>query len=264
MKERLKKIAGSPVALDAICMVLIFALAAAMRAVRWAHELHLHRDSVIYLNEMRFLMDGHSFGEMLEHFVFIWEYPVPLFILRLPAMLGADLEHGAISLSIFIGSCWAVMMYRLMYSLYPRRGAAVGAGVIAALHPLAVKLSASVLRDIPYLFFTTLTVQLMIYALRGGGKRRFYYAATGLSAAAALLCRAEAMELPMILVLGLAASKLILPKREFEQVDMRGILLCFASWAVGVVVIGFLLGIDAAVFWGFVKTVWRKLYPVGL
>lgn len=261
MKDRLKRLIGSPTAIDVLCMVLIFALAAAMRAVRWTHELHLHRDSVVYLNEMRFLMEGHSFGEMLKHFVFIWEYPVPLLLLRLPALLGADLESGAVCMSIFIGSCWAVLMYRLMYSLFPHRDAAIIAGVLAALQPLAVKLSASVLRDIPYLFFTTLAVYLMLFALRGGKKRRWYYAATGISAAIALLSRAEAMELPIALVLGLAAAKLILPKPEQARIDLRGILLCFASWAIGLVVLGALLGIDWSIFWGFIKTMWRKLYP---
>lgn len=240
-------------------MTLVFALAAVLRAVCWVNKLHLERDSIVYLNEMRFLLDGHSFGEMLKHFVFIWEYPVPLFLLRLPAMLGADLETGAICMSIFIGSAWAVLMYRVMYSLFPRRDAAIAAGVLAGLQPMAVKLSVSALRDTPYLFLTTLTVYLMLRALHGGVKSRLFHAAAGLSAAAALLCRAEAMELPLILLLGTAAAKLFLPKDKREQLDLRGVGLCFAAWAVGVVALGVLLGIDWSIFWGFVRTIGGKL-----
>jgi 4-amino-4-deoxy-L-arabinose transferase-like glycosyltransferase len=259
LKERLKKFIASPVAVDVLCMTAIFVLAAVLRVVRWVNTMHLDRDGVVYLNEMRFLLEGHSFAEMLKHFIFIWEYPVPLFLLRLPALLGADLETGAICMSILIGSAWAVLMYRVMYSLFPCRYAAVYAGVIAGLQPMALKLSVSILRDTPCLFFTTLTVYMMVCALRGGAKSRLYYAAAGFFAAAALLCRAEALELPAALVLGTAAARIFLPKSGRERIDVRGIVLCFASWGASLAVLGALLGINWSILYGFIRTVNGKI-----
>jgi 4-amino-4-deoxy-L-arabinose transferase-like glycosyltransferase len=161
-------------------------------------------------------------------------YP-PLYssLIAVGVWLGLSAELAGRTISLLAGTALPVVCYLLAKKLY---GAAAGwcAGLLAALHPLLISVSAAVLTESLYLTLATVAVYFMVGAL-GPGARRPVIAA-GIALGLAYVCRPEGF----ILALLFAATIVVVNRRALKSGLARAALLLSVFSIFAVPYIGFL------------------------
>lgn len=220
-------------------IVLLFALflfAALIRCVSWYFEPELARDSVHYL--------ALANGQTEESF------RPPLFVetLRLIKIFGGDPHIGGVIVNIIAGSMVPVLIFLIAGELKFELRWRIVAAIIAAVHPRLVQCSIELLRESQYLFFTTLFILCVCAAARRANL--WLWSAAGISAALAMLCRFEALELlPITLVI--VACHWFVAKKTLIYNALVPCVFCFSLGATFITLM-ICCGVFPVMFWNAV------------
>ena len=164
--------------------------------------------------------------------------PLALFLLRLPsALFGLNILDGGICVNVLLSLLSIIVFMRLAQFFVSSWFFSVLIGIIFATHPQLVHLSCQPIREIPYLFFTILSIYAVIlYAKRNRG---YFLALCSFFTGCAILCRYEAIENIFLILLMILVLK---GKKSLKKRIGTGILYA-AGCFVSILFVLFLIGI---------------------
>lgn len=150
--------------------------------------------------------DGITYCRWAENWVFFGKKESddnigvpPLYIFQVACLVRCGIPTSAAATGINI--CWGILavvvLYGVAWELWRRYELALGAALLAAVHPMLIEMSAKPLRESSYFFWLVLSVWLAIAAVKHS--RFWLWAPAGGCVILATLTRLEGMEL---LVLG--------------------------------------------------------------
>ena len=199
-----------------IIVLGIVMLSFAIRFAVWYSEPVISRDGISYIQlaEALQLAEG-NFDQLAQ---MQGEYKQsPLFITILASnILGASPHIIALTLNLFCGSLFPILIYIIFIQLLEKPAIALLGALFAAVHPTLVNYSIEVQREMGYLFFAG----CFFYCLIGILKRKDWYWSGGAGAAAitAFFFRYEGAELfcfAAIVYLTMCFAKDVLWKKLF-------------------------------------------------
>lgn len=204
--------------------LLLGLLAGALRLVRWERTAVLFNDGPVYIELARALARG-DFAAALAHDY----HPLYPAAVALVARLLGDFEQAGALVSVLGGAAAAGLLAWLVAGAYGAR-AGLLAGWLAAVHPIAIEVTADVQSEGLYLAFFTASIALALVALRRSGL--LAAAAAGLASGFAYLVRPEGLgaAIGLLACLGVAPLRGLLPARR--AAGLAGLVLLGASVAV--------------------------------
>jgi hypothetical protein len=128
-------------------VLCLAALAAGLRAARWARTDALFNDGPLYLALAEAIREG-DLGTVLDHAY----HPLYPALTALLAPLAGGLEPAALAVSVVSGAGALVALWAFLRGAFGARAAAVG-GFLLAVHPRAIEFSADVQSEGCYLAF---------------------------------------------------------------------------------------------------------------
>lgn len=217
----------------------ILLLALLLRLLCWHMEPTLSRDGVTYAELIQIWVDGGSFQAILQHWPECWLPPLPLGLVLLLVKCGLPLETAGVGVNIVSGTLIPLLVYRMAKIVTCNNSIALGATLLAAVHPMLIELSIEIQRDTPYLFLIGCTLCFLLEAVRRANC--FFWGAGGIFLGLAILTRFESLEFMPVIFCYLAGTvwfKVQSCRTALKQFGIlcAGILLaCFlASWIMGV------------------------------
>lgn len=224
---------------DSLLLGGLLALSLLLRLFCWYMEPTLSRDGVHYVELIQVWADGGSFQAVLHHWPECWFPPLPLWLVLLPVKCGIPVEAAGIGINLALGSLIPLLVYRIAKIVTECRSIALGAALLAAVHPMLIELAIEIQRDTTYLFL----IGCAICALLDAAKRQNcrHWGIGGAWLGLAILTRFESLEFLPVAVCYLAGSVCLRVQncrtalKQFG-VFCTGILLaCFlTSWLMGV------------------------------
>ncbi len=181
--------------------LLLGLFAAALRWIRWERTAVLFNDGPVFIELARALARGDVAAALAHDYHPLYPAAIALFA---PAV--GDFELAGAVVSIVGGALATVALAWLMAGAYgPRTG--LVAGWLAAVHPIAIEVSADVQSEGLYLAFFAASVALSLAVLRRGRARAAVGA--GLASGAAYLVRPEGLGAGLGLLAALAGLAIL-------------------------------------------------------
>lgn len=198
------------------------------------------RDSFVYI----------EFAELLSKSNWDWSVvyvkganvhfpPLLISIMALGVDAGIGVKTTGLLFVLILGSLVPVGVFLCADHIFKKRVYAFCAGLLMAVHPYSIELSANILRDAPYHCFFIFTLLAGIYAI--DSKKLHHWATCGIIAGLAALTRREGIEL---LVIFLAwhtvwllknrndfTRNLIISSKQFGITAFCFFLITFPVWA---------------------------------
>lgn len=140
--------------------------------------------------------------------------PLLISVMALGTKFGIDVEMSGILFVLMLGSLVPVGVFLCADHIFKKRIYAFFAGMLIAVHPYSIELSASILRDAPYHCFLIFSLLAAIYAINSRKLR--YWVACGIIAGLAALTRREGIEL-LIIFLVWNVVWLLKNKNDFKK-----------------------------------------------
>ncbi len=220
--------------------LLLGLFAAALRWIRWERTAVLFNDGPVYIELARALARGDLAAALAHDY-----HPLYPAAIALAAGPLGDFELAGVVVSILGGTVATLALGWLFASAY---GARTGflAGWLAAVHPIAIEVTADVQSEGLYLAFFTASIALGFAALRRG--RGLAAAAGGLAGGLAYLVRPEGLGavIGLLACLGAGPIRGFLPARRALAAAGLAVLgaslavapyTAFLSWEAGEVVL---------------------------
>ena len=177
------------------CVIAIIILGSCLRIIRTFETTYLQRDEVLYI------MMAESWDQDGFKLAYGPQYipPMLLFLMRtFKPVCGSYLWAGRI-VNIISGIFFILGMTYMTLALFDSRKCALLAAVFAAVHPYAIRLSASCLREGWGLAFIAIAVAFIMYAIKR--KSLLCWSGGGLAIGVASLFRYESLELGIIVAI---------------------------------------------------------------
>ena len=223
------------------CLVLggVFLLSLLLRLFCWYMEPTLSRDAVAYAEITSAWFSGGDFSEVLRYWPDCWIPPLPVGLVLLLVKCGLSIEVAGIALNLALGSLIPLIVYRMAKTVTGDRSLALGATLLAAVHPTLIELSIEIQRDTTYLFLIGCVLCFLLEAVRKGSS--LFWGVGGIFLGLAILSRFESLEFLPLTFCYLAGSvyfKIQNCRMALKQfaIFSGGVLAAFflASWFMGV------------------------------
>lgn len=158
--------------------------------------------------------------------------PLGLYIMRLPSIVfnNLDVLKGGIILNVVLGLLLIILTIHLSYYISNSYMIALISGIIVATHPMMVELSCQMLRENSYLICCILFAYCMLKYLSNNKKRNIISAS--FFSTCAVLCRFEALELSIILVVLILTQKKLSAKRKIADFMVFNIICIISFFAI--------------------------------
>jgi dolichyl-phosphate-mannose--protein O-mannosyl transferase len=175
----------------------IFAISIIFRITFYLLSDRVARDSFTYLKYSELLYQNNwDWGVVYVKGGNVHFPPLLISVMALGAQIGINVETAGMLFVLILGSLVPVGVYLCADHIFKKRIYACFAGLLIAVHPYSIELSANILRDAPYHCFFIFSLLAGIYAV--SKKKLKYWAIYGIIAGLAALTRREGIELLII------------------------------------------------------------------
>jgi len=223
-----------------ICLVAVILLGAGLRLARALETTYLQRDEVLYL----------TLAEKWEKTDFKTacgnEYipPMLLFLMKFLKPLFGSLPAAGRTLNILSGVFFIIGMFYLTLILFGSRQCALAAALLAAVHPYAIRLSASCLREGWGLALVAAGTAFMLSAIQNNSVR--LWSGAGALIGLAALFRYESLE--FVFIVGVFELFPALKDKQELLPGLKALSLFFVSVVLMFVLSLFIIGVPVVYY----------------
>jgi|GEM_PF-2882000 len=181
-----------------ILLIGIFVLALGCRVIRYYECDQLERDTFSYLHMAQHWAQEKSILAAYDKNINGYLSCPPLLpgVMALGEICGVGALTAGLWLNLFCGAVIPLLIYGLALAIFRNRQLSIYAALLAAVQPFALRLSALVMRDTPFVAAIILALTCGVWAVRTGRLR--YWAGFGIGAVLASWCRKEGPELIVV------------------------------------------------------------------
>ena len=211
------------------------------------------RDSFIYY---QIINDWNSTGQFKTEGTIP---PLSLYFLRIPShFFQYDIMKGGVLVNVLLGIAIVVISIMIVHCICNSLIVDLIFGLLVATHPKLVYYSCQMTRENSYLFFVFLSCLTLI--IGNQKKRMIYIMMTGVFAAAAYLCRHEALELIPITVLTIV----FFSEKKAWTACLKKILAFSLFFVLSFAVITHLIGVPMQYYYGYYEEFENKSLEIDL
>lgn len=180
-----------------------------------------------------------DFSAIVDNFKFYHTPPLYHFLIKQFSALNIDPFLGGLSINILLGNLLIITTFFISKALLGMNSVSLFSAFLTMIHPTVNQLSLEIQRDIPYLFFTSLTFLLFIKGWKT--KKILFWGLSGSLIGVNLLIRYESLELAPIGVILIFCSylkqKLIIYKIATDEllfISSIIMALCLGLYIMGI------------------------------
>ena len=145
---------------DFAIFVGITALSIIISLLCWCLEPTVSRDGVLYLELIQIWHRNGDFQDILDYWPQYWIPPLPLYLMTFLMHCGLSAEAAGVGLNLLAGSMLPLIVYGIAAEVCEDRRIAFYSALLMAVNPGRIELSIEPQRDMIYLFFCGLLIDI--------------------------------------------------------------------------------------------------------
>lgn len=197
-------------------LIIILLLSLSLKLLCRHFNPMLSRDSGLYVRLIREWYEYGNFCGLAEWDKFYFP-PLPLFLAKTLMGLHLSAETAGILLNLTLGTFTPLLTAGIAYEITRKKHPAVFSALLTAVAPAINHLSADVLREIPYFFFSGLALWFTAKGIRQ--KKWYWWPMAAIAVACAVFSRFEAIEFLLLIPLSLVCLRIA---RHFSWKQVLG------------------------------------------